>query len=119
MFLYRVTACLLAMSTTSALASETGKSCPAVAGWQIAKEQKPSPVPYVERISNTAVQLGAGWWRWNGNRISEAELIRYLRATARLNPVPITLVTFSPKSTATRSRCCNGGSGRPPVAGAV
>ncbi len=100
MNLSRAIACVIAtMFATSASASSSDKSCPTVAGWQRAIDQKPSPVPYVEAIPNIAIQIGSERWRWNGDEISSAELLQYLRKAAKLNPVPLTLVAFYPQLT--------------------
>jgi len=76
-------------------AAYDGARCAEVPGWEFVIKQKPSPVPYLEPLHNTAVQLDRGRWRWNGSTISELTLFQYLRQAAGMRPVPATLVQFS------------------------
>lgn len=87
---------LLVSSAVSAVTG-TGRACEAVRGWEQAVEQKPSPVPYSEPVRNAAVQLSRGEWLWNDRKIEEAKLIRYVRRTRAMNPVPLNLFAFLPQ----------------------
>lgn len=89
---------LLVMGLTCAAAggSAYGKgTCAKVRGWELAREQKPSPVPYSEPIHNAVVQLDNGRWKWNGSNISDVTLFMYLRQVSLMSPAPLTLIQFS------------------------
>ncbi len=66
-----------------------------VPGWQRATELASSPVPFQEPLANEVVALGNGEWRFDGARVSEADLLRFARASAKLLPRPALLVDFS------------------------
>jgi hypothetical protein len=66
-----------------------------VPGWIPAAELKPPPVPHTPLPLLEAKALGDGDWRFNGQRISERQLLIYIRQAARLQPRPILLGDFS------------------------
>ena len=74
----------------------TSRLCRQASGWQRAKDLKPSPIPYQDPLTNQAIQIGEGRWSWNGKRITEAVLMRYLNQAKAMNPIPLTLIQFFP-----------------------
>lgn len=77
--------------------ADSAHRCEEVPGWEHARDQKPSPVPYTEAEKNYVVQLGGQHWSWNGNRISSETFFSYLERVARMEPRPVMLVKFSDK----------------------
>lgn len=72
-----------------------------VAGWQCATDPQARDW---HLLANYASSLGNGKWRFNQTRVSERQMLEYVRQASDLNPRPRLVVDFSRVATAAERR---------------
>jgi hypothetical protein len=69
--------------------------CKLPRGWVLARNLKPSPVPYTPNPVFSAQEVASGEWVWNGKKGNLDGLLKDLVVVQSLNPQPHLLFDFT------------------------